>query len=151
MEDNPRDSLQMESAKPMFNVNSIGSSKEAIDFMGASSLRRNGQRNRDESVANYESRIELDLSLRRPNNTSENQFSGDRPSLNPSSASAFTRLVVYFLIPSSHQSFKSCRFFLLTVCAMFLFCQVRSQAVANTMFSLSLGFRSKKECCGKSR
>uniref|UniRef100_A0A1J3CS48 Two-component response regulator-like APRR5 n=1 Tax=Noccaea caerulescens TaxID=107243 RepID=A0A1J3CS48_NOCCA len=93
VEDNPRDSLQMESAKPMFNVNSIGSSKEAIDFMGASSLRRNGQRNRDESVANYESRIELDLSLRRPNNTSENQFSGDRPSLNPSSASAFTRYV----------------------------------------------------------
>ncbi|CAH2044340.1 unnamed protein product, partial [Thlaspi arvense] len=106
VEDNPRDSLQMESAKFLGNeiqskreitdhlhvsVNSIDSSKEAIDFMGAS-LRRNGQRNREESVAKYESRIELDLSLRRPN-TSENQSSGDRPSLHPSSASAFTRYV----------------------------------------------------------
>ncbi|KAF8054801.1 hypothetical protein N665_1313s0012 [Sinapis alba] len=64
------------------------SSKEAIDFMGAS-FRRNGQSNREESVAKYEnnSRIELDLSLRRPD-TCENQ-----PSLHPSSASAFTRYV----------------------------------------------------------
>ncbi|CAH8353061.1 unnamed protein product [Eruca vesicaria subsp. sativa] len=62
-------------------------SKEAIDFMGAS-FRRNGQCNREESVAKYDcSRIELDLSLRRPD-TCENQ-----PSLNPSSASAFTRYV----------------------------------------------------------
>ncbi|KAF8082510.1 hypothetical protein N665_0822s0022 [Sinapis alba] len=65
----------------------IDSSKEAIDFMGAS-FRRNGQGNREESVAKHESRIELDLSLRRPN-----ESSGDRPSLHPSSASAFTRYV----------------------------------------------------------
>lgn len=64
------------------------SSKEAIDFMGAS-FRRNGQSHREESVAKYDtSRIELDLSLRRPD-ACENQ-----PSLHPSSASAFTRLVV---------------------------------------------------------
>ncbi|KAJ4900488.1 pseudo-response regulator 5 [Raphanus sativus] len=63
------------------------SSKEAIDFMGAS-FRRNGQSNREESVAkNDYSRIELDLSLRRPD-ACENQ-----PSLHPSSASAFTRYV----------------------------------------------------------
>ncbi|KAJ4887868.1 pseudo-response regulator 5 [Raphanus sativus] len=67
------------------------SSKEAIDFMGAS-FRRNTQRNREESVARYESMIELDLSLRRPN-TCENQSSGDKPSLHPSSSSAFTRYV----------------------------------------------------------
>ncbi|KAG2316697.1 hypothetical protein Bca52824_019819 [Brassica carinata] len=63
------------------------SSKEAIDFMGAS-FRRNGQSHREESVAKYDtSRIELDLSLRRPD-ACENQ-----PSLHPSSASAFTRYV----------------------------------------------------------
>ncbi|KAF2564940.1 hypothetical protein F2Q70_00018759 [Brassica cretica] len=67
------------------------STKEAIDFMGAS-FRRNTQGNREESVARYESMIELDLSLRRPN-TCENQSSGERPSLHPSSASAFTRYV----------------------------------------------------------
>ncbi|KAF8097116.1 hypothetical protein N665_0294s0022 [Sinapis alba] len=67
------------------------STKEAIDFMGAS-FRRNTQRNREESVARYESMIELDLSLRRPN-TCENQSLGDRPSLHPSSSSAFTRYV----------------------------------------------------------
>ncbi|CAN7125621.1 hypothetical protein IGI04_008452 [Brassica rapa subsp. trilocularis] len=67
------------------------STKEAIDFMGAS-FRRNTQRNREESVARYESLIELDLSLRRPN-TCENQSSGEKPSLHPSSASAFTRYV----------------------------------------------------------
>ncbi|CAH8360855.1 unnamed protein product [Eruca vesicaria subsp. sativa] len=67
------------------------STKEAIDFMGAS-FRRNTQRNREETVARYESMIELDLSLRRPN-TCENQSSGDRPSLHPSSSSAFTRYV----------------------------------------------------------
>ncbi|KAJ0238090.1 Two-component response regulator-like APRR5 [Hirschfeldia incana] len=67
------------------------STKEAIDFMGAS-FRRNTQRNREESVARYESMIELDLSLRRPN-TCENQSSGDKPSLHPSSSSAFTRYV----------------------------------------------------------
>ncbi|KAG2301259.1 hypothetical protein Bca4012_059456 [Brassica carinata] len=67
------------------------STKEVIDFMGAS-FRRNTQRNKEESVARYESMIELDLSLRRPN-TCENQSSGDRPSLHPSSASAFTRYV----------------------------------------------------------
>ncbi|CAG7895919.1 unnamed protein product [Brassica rapa] len=67
------------------------STKEAIDFMGAS-FRRKTQRNREESVARFESLIELDLSLRRPN-TCENQSSGDRPSLHPSSASAFTRYV----------------------------------------------------------
>ncbi|KAF3541888.1 hypothetical protein F2Q69_00025143 [Brassica cretica] len=66
------------------------STKEAIDFMGAS-FRRNTQRNREESVARYESLIELDLSLRRPN-TCENQSSGEKPSLHPSSASAFTRI-----------------------------------------------------------
>ncbi|CAG7860199.1 unnamed protein product [Brassica rapa] len=55
------------------------SSKEAIDFIGAS-FTRNGQHNREESVSKYESRIELDLSLR-------------RPSLHPSSGSAFTRYV----------------------------------------------------------
>ncbi|RID43724.1 hypothetical protein BRARA_I00569 [Brassica rapa] len=55
------------------------SSKEAIDFIGAS-FTRNGQRNREESVSKYESRIGLDLSLR-------------RPSLHPSSGSAFTRYV----------------------------------------------------------
>ncbi|CAN8252188.1 unnamed protein product [Cochlearia groenlandica] len=97
VEDNPRDSLQMVSAKSLFNEtrflgNEIqNSSKEAIDFMGAS-LRRNGQDNREESVAKYESRIELRLSLQRPN-ASENQSSGDRPSLHPSTASAFTRYV----------------------------------------------------------
>ncbi|KAG5381957.1 hypothetical protein IGI04_033427 [Brassica rapa subsp. trilocularis] len=53
------------------------SSKEAIDFIGAS-FTRNGQHNREESV-----RIELDLSLRRPN----------RSFLHPSSGSAFTRYV----------------------------------------------------------
>ncbi|KAF3563405.1 hypothetical protein DY000_02011358 [Brassica cretica] len=58
------------------------STKEAIDFIGAS-FTRNGQHNREESV-----RIELDLSLRRPN-----QSSGDKPSLHPSSGSAFTRYV----------------------------------------------------------
>uniref|UniRef100_A0A0D2ZX67 CCT domain-containing protein n=1 Tax=Brassica oleracea var. oleracea TaxID=109376 RepID=A0A0D2ZX67_BRAOL len=67
------------------------STKEAIDFIGAS-FRRNTQGNREESVARYESMIELDLSLRRPN-TCENQSSGERPSLHPSSASAFTRYV----------------------------------------------------------
>ncbi|ESQ31989.1 hypothetical protein EUTSA_v10003894mg [Eutrema salsugineum] len=97
VEDNQRDSLQMESSKSLFNEpRFIGkdiqnSSKEAIDFMGAS-LRRNGQRNKEESNSKYESRIELDLSLRRPN-ASENQSSGERPSLHPSSASAFTRYV----------------------------------------------------------
>ncbi|KAL1218157.1 Two-component response regulator-like APRR5 [Cardamine amara subsp. amara] len=99
VEENPRarDSLQMENSKSMFNETRVlgnemqNSSKEAIDFMGAS-FRRTGQRNREESVAQYESRIELDLSLRRPN-ASENQSSGDRPSLHPSSASAFTRYV----------------------------------------------------------
>ncbi|KAJ4871876.1 pseudo-response regulator 5 [Raphanus sativus] len=61
------------------------SSKEAIDFMGAL-FRRNGE----ESVTKYESRIELDLSLRRR----PNQSSGDRrPSLHPSIGSAFTRYV----------------------------------------------------------
>ncbi|CAF2036548.1 BnaA09g04840D [Brassica napus] len=50
------------------------SSKEAIDFIGAS-FTRNEQHNREESV-----RIELDLSLR-------------RSSLHPSSGSAFTRYV----------------------------------------------------------
>ncbi|CAE6118590.1 unnamed protein product [Arabidopsis arenosa] len=92
-----RDAVQMECAKSQFNETRLlanemhNSSKEAIDFMGAS-FRRTGQRNREESVALYESRIELDLSLRRPN-ASENQSSGDRPSLHPSSASAFTRYV----------------------------------------------------------
>ena len=82
------------------------STKEAIDFMGAS-FRRNTQRNREESVARYESLIELDLSLRRPN-TCENQSSGEKPSLHPSSASAFTRLV---LVPSFYQCFITCRSF----------------------------------------
>ncbi|CAH8334366.1 unnamed protein product [Eruca vesicaria subsp. sativa] len=67
--------------------NTRDSSKEAIDFMGAS-FTRNTQGNREESVAKYESRIELDLSLRRPN-----QSSRDKPSLHPSSGSAFTRYV----------------------------------------------------------
>jgi pseudo-response regulator 5 len=90
-----RDAVQMECAKSQFNetrllANELQSKQaEAIDFMGAS-FRRTGRRNREESVAQYESRIELDLSLRRPN-ASENQSSGDRPSLHPSSASAFTR------------------------------------------------------------
>ncbi|EOA20292.1 hypothetical protein CARUB_v10000600mg [Capsella rubella] len=97
VEVNARDSLQMECAKSQFRetrvlVNEMqNASKEAIDFMGAS-FRRTGQRNKEESVAQYESRIELDLSLRRPN-VSENQSSGDRPSLHPSSASAFSRYV----------------------------------------------------------
>ncbi|KAJ0228658.1 CCT domain-containing protein [Hirschfeldia incana] len=63
------------------------SSKEAIDFIGTS-FRRNGQCKREETVARHESRIELDLSLRRPI-----QSSGDRPSLHPSNGSAFTRYV----------------------------------------------------------
>ncbi|KAG7551772.1 CCT domain [Arabidopsis thaliana x Arabidopsis arenosa] len=97
VEVNARDAVQMECAKSQFNETRLlanemqNSSKEAIDFMGAS-FRRTGQRNREESVAQYESRIELDLSLRRPI-ASENQSSGDRPSLHPSSASAFTRYV----------------------------------------------------------
>ncbi|KAL0718217.1 hypothetical protein Bca4012_067539 [Brassica carinata] len=64
------------------------STKEAIDFVGAL-FTRNGQRSREESVAKYESRIELDLSLRRPNQSS----GGDGPSLHPSSGSAFTRYI----------------------------------------------------------
>ncbi|XP_018439168.1 two-component response regulator-like APRR5 [Raphanus sativus] len=59
--------------------------KKPFDFMGAS-FRRNAQRNREKSVARYESMIELDLSLRRPN-TCENQSSAEKPSLHPSSAS----------------------------------------------------------------
>ncbi|VVA94522.1 unnamed protein product [Arabis nemorensis] len=47
------------------------SSKEAVDFMGAS-LRSNGQHTREESVAKYEAWIELDLSQTR-SNASENQ------------------------------------------------------------------------------
>ncbi|XP_010493609.1 PREDICTED: two-component response regulator-like APRR5 [Camelina sativa] len=97
VEVNARDSLQMECAKSQFRETVLAnemqnSSKEAIDFMGAS-FRRTGQRNKEETVAQYESRIELDLSLRRPNASSENQSSGDRPSLHPSSASAFSRYV----------------------------------------------------------
>ncbi|KAG5394355.1 hypothetical protein IGI04_024318, partial [Brassica rapa subsp. trilocularis] len=82
-----RPEMQGESADVVEDIPRV-SSKEAIDFMGAS-FRRNGQSHREESVAKHDtSRIELDLSLRRPD-TSENH----QPSLHPSSASAFTRYV----------------------------------------------------------
>ncbi|XP_010519568.1 PREDICTED: two-component response regulator-like APRR5 isoform X2 [Tarenaya hassleriana] len=107
---NQRDLLQMKSGKPLFNDMQVpenetesihgvenvrgvdrDSCKEAIDFMGAL-FRRNEECIREEITAKYESRLELDLSLKR-SNTSENPSSTDRPGLWPSIASAFTPYV----------------------------------------------------------